>query len=74
MAYPFKATHPTGELPLWPKNVLAKIVEVDTFVGKLHVEWDANASVTPMGQRPFFIQFLKLGGRFEPWVEDCPLS
>ncbi|MBF0266674.1 MAG: hypothetical protein HQL46_15535 [Gammaproteobacteria bacterium] len=21
----------------------------------------------------FFIQFLKLGGRFDPWVEDCPL-
>lgn len=21
----------------------------------------------------FFIQFLKLGGRFNPWVKDCPL-
>ena len=27
-----------------------------------------------MGQLPFFIQFLKLGGRFDPWVEQCPLS
>lgn len=74
MAYPFKSTHPTGELSPMPKNVLTETVEVDTFAGKLHVEWDANASVTPMGQLPFFIQFLKLGGRFDPWVEDCPLS
>jgi len=27
-----------------------------------------------MGQLPFFIQFLKLGGRFDPWVNDCPLT
>ncbi|MBV1877979.1 MAG: hypothetical protein KUG79_10100 [Pseudomonadales bacterium] len=35
--------------------------------------WDPDAEVTPLGQLPFFIQFLKLGCRFEPWVEDCPL-
>ena len=23
---------------------------------------------------PFFIQLLKLGGRFDPWVYDCPLN
>ena len=27
-----------------------------------------------MGQLPFFIQFLKLGGRFDPWIEQCPLT
>ena len=26
------------------------------------------------GQLSFFIEFLKLGHRFKPWVEDCPLS
>ena len=26
-----------------------------------------------MGQLAFFIQFLKTGYRFEPWVKDCPL-
>jgi hypothetical protein len=74
MAFPFKSTHPMGELIPTAKNVLTETVEVDTFAGKLHVEWDVNASVTPMGQLPFFIQFLKIGGRFDPWVEDCPLT
>jgi hypothetical protein len=29
--------------------------------------------VTPLGQLPFFIEFLKLGSLFDPWVETCPL-
>jgi hypothetical protein len=32
-------------------------VPVDTFAGRIHVEWDHNAVVTPMGQLPF-IEFL----------------
>ena len=31
------------------------------------------AAVTPMGQLSFFIDFLKTGGIFDPWVSDCPL-
>jgi hypothetical protein len=26
-----------------------------------------------MGQLAFFIQYLKIGHRFMPWVEECPL-
>jgi hypothetical protein len=73
MELPFKPDHPTGEKQLTNNNVLPDAVEVDTFAGKLQVEWDPDAAVTPMGQLPFFIQFLKLGGRFDPWVNDCPL-
>ena len=73
MSFPLKPTHPEGEQPLVARNPLSEAIEVDTFAGKLHIEWDSNASVTPMGQLPFFIQFLKLGGRFDPWVQDCPL-
>ncbi len=69
-----KSTHPTGEKPSAIKNGLAGTVQVDTYAGKLQVEWDADAAVTPLGQLPFFIQFLKLGGRFDPWVDDCPLQ
>jgi hypothetical protein len=29
--------------------------------------------VTPLGQLPFFIEFLKRGSVFDGWVADCPL-
>jgi hypothetical protein len=48
-------------------------IAVDTFDGKIHVEWDPTAAVTPIGQLPFFIQFLKVSGLFERWVEQSPL-
>jgi hypothetical protein len=34
-------------------------VAVDTFAGRIQVEWDPDAAVTPFGQLPFFIEFLK---------------
>jgi len=73
MVLPPKSIHPTDEALPAIKHALTEAIEVDTFDGKLHIEWDPTASVTPIGQLPFFIQFLKLGHRFEPWVEDCPL-
>ena len=68
-----KQTHPEGEVDLFKKTEIMQAIEVDTFDGKLHVEWDPNAAVTPFGQLPFFIQFLKVGRRLAPWVEECPL-
>ena len=47
---------------------------LDTFGGRVHVEWDPAAAVTPLGQLPFFIEFLKVSGLFEAWVADCPLT
>lgn len=73
MSFPLIPTHPEDEQPLVVRNPLSEAIEMDTYAGKLHAEWDSNAAVTPMGQLPFFIQFLKLGGRFDPWVRDCPL-
>lgn len=74
MVLPPKPVHPTGESLPSSHNQFPANTSVDTFDGKVHIEWDTNAPVTPMGQLPFFIQFLKLGGRFDPWVEDCPLT
>jgi hypothetical protein len=37
------------------------------------VEWDNSATVTPLGQLPFFIEYLKQGGLFDGFVADCPL-
>src|SRR6516225_5185316 len=45
----------------------------DTFSGRVQVEWDSSAPVTPLGQLPFFIEYLKQGGLFDGWVADCPL-
>ena len=47
---------------------------VDTFGGRVHVEWDPQSAVTPLGQLPFFIEFLKLGNLLDPWIDDCPLD
>ncbi len=74
MVLPPKPTHPTGEPLLATFNPLAEVVEVETYAGKVHIEWDPDAAVTPLGQLPFFIQFLKLGRRFDHWVEACPLA
>ena len=49
-------------------------VAVETFGERIHVEWDPQAAVTPLGQLPFFIDFLKTADLFEPWVTDCPLT
>jgi hypothetical protein len=49
-------------------------IALDTFGGRIHVEWDPAAAVTPLGQLPFFIEFLKVSGVFEAWVADCPLT
>ena len=73
MVRPPKPAHPKGELSEMKKDPLSVTLEVDSFDGKIHVEWEPEASVTPMGQLAFFIQFLKTGHRFEPWVNDCPL-
>src|ERR1700736_5711216 len=63
---------PMGEQPA-VERVLAEPVVADTFAGRVHVEWDNTATVTPLGQLPFFIEYLKQGGLFDGWVADCPL-
>jgi hypothetical protein len=47
---------------------------VETFGGRVHVEWAENAPVTPLGQLAFFVDFLKTAGLWEQWVQACPLE
>ena len=58
---------PLGEQPVVEKCAVAPIV-ADTFAGRIHVEWDGSATVTPLGQLPFFIEYLKQDGLFNSWV------
>src|SRR5689334_1638292 len=62
--------HPLGE----QSEVEEWSAVAETFAGRVHVEWDSTAPVTPLGQLPFFIEYLKQGGLFDGWVADCPLS
>ncbi len=64
---------PMGELPVVVEKVSAGPVVADTFAGRIHMEWDGGAPVTPLGQLPFFIEYLKQGGLFDGVVADCPL-
>ncbi len=67
-------THPKGEQQNGALMPISGPVALDTFGGRIHVEWNPEAAVTPLGQLPFFIDYLKLGGLLEPWVESCPLQ
>ena len=48
-------------------------VALDSFSGQVHVRWSPDAAVTPLGQLPFFIDYLKQADLFDPFVADCPL-
>lgn len=69
-----QSIHPKGECDLTPFQQDNVGNTVDTFDGKIHIEWDNEVSVTPIGQLSFFIEYLKVGDRFMPWIEDCPLT
>ena len=46
---------------------------LDTFGGKLHVKFDHTASVTMLGQLPFFFEFLQASEPYERWITSAPL-
>lgn len=49
-------------------------IAVDTYGGRVYLEWDHETLVTPHGQLAFFIEFLKQTELFEHWVKTCPLE
>ena len=65
--------HLAGEQPL-VETMPDGPVPVDTYAGRIDVEWDPDAAVTPLGQMPFFIDYLKLAGLFDGWITGCPSS
>jgi hypothetical protein len=69
-----EGAHPKGE---WVVRGLERIegaIPVETYGGRVHVEWDPEQEVTAFGQLPYFIEFLKTAGLFEAWVEGCPIK
>ena len=57
MILPPDYVHPTSEGIESEEAEFPDGVEVDTYAGKVHVEWDPSAAVTPLGQLSFFIEF-----------------
>ena len=60
-------------MPAVVEEAADRSVVADTYGGRVHVEWDPSAAVTPLGQLPFFAEFLKQSGLFDAWVSDSPL-
>ena len=52
----------------------AQAMAVDTPGGRIHVQWDHQASATPNAQLAFFAEFLCATGVYESWVKSCPLT
>jgi hypothetical protein len=74
MKKPLNKTHPEGENQ---KTLIAQAINrtpVDTYGGRVYIDWDHEALVTPLGQLSFFIEFLKRTELFDTWVENCPLK
>lgn len=79
-----EVVHPKGEA-IFPdkcnngdnKDEITKTsnrIQCDTYKGIVHIEWDPQVPVTPLGQLPFFIEFLKVSSLYNEWVLDCPLQ
>ena len=69
-----RVVHPAGEEGKGAVVPVSEPIAVDTFGGRIHVEWNPQAAVTPLGQLPFFIDYLQVSGLYEPWVSQCPLT
>ena len=67
------AAHPAGDQPVVGPGTDPTRPTLDTFGGPVTVEWDRSSALTPLGQVPFFIEFLKVSGLFDAFVADCPL-
>ena len=69
----FVLAHPLGEQSSVVETETPEGVDLDSFFGPIRVEWDHEAAMTPLGQLPFFVDFLKASGLFDAFVADCPL-
>ena len=62
---------PDEQLPVEPKAPPGPVT-IDSWAGQIRVEWDNTKPLTPLGQAPFFIQFLKVSGVFDALVAARP--
>ena len=65
--------HLAGDQPLVEPGPASSSACLDTFAGPVKVEWDRSSPLTPFGQIVYFAEFLKVSGRFDGLIADCPL-
>ena len=68
-----KNNHLLGETESVSQPSLPSYSYLDTFNGKIKVEWDEDIKTTPTGTFGFFVDFLKTTKVFDRWVDNCPL-
>jgi hypothetical protein len=51
--------HPMGDQSPVAEQGLPPGVNVGSFAGSVHIEWNTKAVMTPLGQLPFFVDFRK---------------
>jgi hypothetical protein len=71
---PCLPAHPAGEQLPVEQDAAPAPATLDTGAGPVRVEWDQTAPLTPYGQLPFFIEYLKVANLFDALVADCPLA
>ena len=69
-----KKAHPKGERKKALNVQKTNTVAVDTFGGRVQIDFDHNTPMTSYGQLSFFIEFLKNTGLFDHFIETCPLK
>lgn len=74
MKLPRNKTHRKGEKSRQSIAQGRDRIPVDTYGGRVYIDWDHDTPVTPLGQLSFFIEFLKRTELFDRWVETCPLK
>lgn len=74
MKKPSTEIHPQGENPEHEIAQITGMVPVDTYGGRVYINWDHETPVTSLGQLSFFTEFLKRTELFDHWVATCPLQ
>lgn len=67
-----KKAHPLGE-EKWEPEGYPVPHRVETFGGPIQVQWEEEAGVSMHGPLTYFVEFLKVSGIWERFVEECPL-
>ena len=66
--------HPQGEQRPIETPPMPGPQTLDTFAGPVRVAFDATSPLTPFGPLVYFAEFLKVSGRFNAAIDECPLT